>query len=100
MSKPKYEDLAPESVGDAYLMIGYPAHEMATIAFAYQGPAREPGIWKWWLSADDGDQFEFAGQPDLNEMPIDDLILLRRVRDGLLEHIPSEWRETASRYTP
>ena len=100
MSKPKYLDLVPECVGDAYLMVGYPAHEMATLAFAYHGEGPAPNTWKWWLAADDGDQFEFAGQPDLDDMPVDDLILIRRARDGLRELIPEAWREEAMRYEP
>ncbi len=101
MAKTKYADVEPHDVGDAYLLIGYPAHEMATVAFAYHGPThQDPRRWMWWLCADDGDQFEFAGQPDLDDMPADDVILIRRVRDGLRERIPEEWRETAIRYEP
>lgn len=95
-----YEDIKPKDVGDSYLLVGYPAHEMATLAFAYLAPV--PGanqnIVKWTLAADDGDQFEFWSQEAMDDIPCDEVRLLRRVRDGIGNYIPVEFKDAALRY--
>jgi len=91
MAKPNYDSIAPKSVGDAYLLVGYPKHDMATLAFA---------IWdgEWSLAVAENEYFWFSNQRALDLIPADDVLLLRRVHEGLRQLIPSEWRESALRY--
>ena len=89
----------PKDVGDCYLLIGYPFHECATLAFAYQGQGDTHYKWKWWVCADDGDQYPFSSvQEAYEETSADEIRLVRRVREGLADFIPEEFKKEALRY--
>jgi len=82
----------PETIGDIYRAVGYPATGM----IAYGAVQQEPCTmvrdrWCWWLAMDDGDHYEWDETPDGPDVMGATLELVRR------NPLPDDDYHTASR---
>lgn len=78
----------PHDVGDCYLLVDDRFYGKATLAFAlYIDHPEDSERFAWALIADDGDIYRWEGA-----VPAGKIVLIRRVRDGLDELIPEEYR--------
>lgn len=85
----------PHDVGDCYLLVDYQlCGDDHTLAFAlHMDDPHDSGRFVWALIADDGDIYLWD-----DVIPAEEIIMIRRVREGLDELIPEQYRESALRY--